>query len=73
MLRRAAEHLKDKGIQIEELIGGLTRSDARAVEQALIDTHGLNNILNKINSISPSRVDFPGLLQRGYNILKGVK
>jgi filamentous hemagglutinin len=35
LVRRAAEHLKDKGISIEGIreIGKLSRSDARAVEQ----------------------------------------
>ena len=39
--RRAAEHLRSRGLQIEPLMRNLSRSDARAVEQALIEIHGL--------------------------------
>ena len=53
--RRQAEHLASKGIEIEPLMKNLSRSDARAVEQALIEIHGLGKnggtLINKINSI----------------------
>jgi len=42
LARRAAEHLRTKGIQIEKLMSGLSRTDALAVEQALIEVHGLD-------------------------------
>jgi RHS repeat-associated protein len=79
--RRAAEHLADTGIEIEEINGltGLSRGDARAVEQTLIDTYGLGknggSLLNKINSISPTR-DTPFYLDsllRGRELLQGVR
>ncbi|MFM1652569.1 RHS repeat-associated core domain-containing protein [Brevibacillus sp. B_LB10_24] len=41
LARRAAEHLNSKGINIEGLMKNLNRADARAVEQALIEIHGL--------------------------------
>ena len=43
--RRSAEQLASKGIEIEPLITGLSRSDARAVEQALIEIHGLERMV----------------------------
>ena len=55
---RAATHLGEKGISIQPLAGltGMSRIDARAVEQVLIEAHGLSKnggtLLNKINSIS---------------------
>jgi len=38
---RAAEHLRGKGINIQPLMKNLSRNDAKAVEQALIEIHGL--------------------------------
>ncbi len=74
--RRAAEHLSQKGIQIRELMGGLCRFDARAVEQALIEIHGLakngGTLLNKINSIAQSNPKYAEALQRGYDLLKSI-
>lgn len=43
--RRAAEHLATKGINIEPLMQGLSRSDARAVEQVLILINGLQKMV----------------------------
>lgn len=55
---------------------GLTRSDARAVEQALIEIHGLGKnggtLLNKINSISSTNSAYASQLQRGYELLKSI-
>jgi len=74
--RRFIEQARDKGIQIEQIrnIPQLTRSDAHAVEQALIDFHGLGKkdgiLINKINSIAESRPDYDEALKRGYEILK---
>jgi len=54
--RRAYEQFKGKGIEIEEFIVKLSREDARAVEQVLIERYGLQkhggSLMNRINSIS---------------------
>jgi hypothetical protein len=74
--RRSAEHLATKGINIQPLMQGLTRADARAVEQALIEIHGLGRnggtLLNRINSISPKNPVYGSQLQRGYELLKTI-
>ncbi len=76
LLRRAAEHLRGKGIIIRGLKGGLSRADARAVEQALIEIHKLGknggSLMNKINSISPSNPIYARSLERGFEILKAI-
>ncbi|MCG9968493.1 DUF6531 domain-containing protein [Pelotomaculum terephthalicicum JT] len=74
--RRAAEQLRIKGINIEPLMSGLSRSDARAVEQALIETHVLQKnggtLMNKINSIATSNPSYAQQLERGYELLKSI-
>ena len=74
--RRAAEHLREKGIRIDELIGGLSRKEAKAVEQALIEIHGLvkngGTLLNKINSVAKNNPEYAALVKRGYEILKSI-
>ena len=76
LARRAAEHLRGSGIQMEKLMGGLSRSDARAVEQALIEVHGLGRnggtLLNRINSIARSNPAYADQLRRGYELLQTV-
>ena len=76
LARRSAEHLATKGIQIEKLLGNLSRADARAVEQALIEIHGLGKeggtLLNQINSIASSNPAYAEQLQRGYELLRSV-
>jgi RHS repeat-associated protein len=76
LARRAAEQLADKGIQIEKLMGDLSRSDARAVEQALIEIHGLGRdggtLINRINSIATSNPAYAGQIQRGYELLQSI-
>ena len=76
LARREAEHLASKGINIEPLMQGLTRADARAVEQALIEVHGLGKnggtLLNKINSIVKSNPSYASQLARGYELLKSI-
>jgi hypothetical protein len=56
LARRAAEHLRTKGIQIARIMSGLSRADAKSVEQALIEIHGLarngGTLLNRINSVA---------------------
>lgn len=79
-LRREGEHLATKGIQIEKIPGltQLSRSDARAVEQVLIELHGLGKnggtLLNKINSIAKSNKNniYENSLRRGMEILQKV-
>lgn len=74
--RRQAEHLARKGIGIEPLMKNLSRSDARSVEQALIEIHSLGKnggtLLNKINSISPKNPVYAKSLKRGYELLKSI-
>jgi len=74
--RRAAEHLRDKGINIQPLMKNLSRSDARAVEQALIEIHGLQKnggtLMNRINSISSKNPSYAKQLARGNELLKSI-
>jgi len=74
--RRSAEQLASKGIEITPLMNGLSRSDARAVEQALIEIHGLNKnggtLMNKINSISKTNPNYAKQLNRGLELLQGI-
>lgn len=76
--RRAAEHLGQKGISIDAIPGlsNLSRADARAVEQVLIESHGLGKnggtLLNKINSISQKNPVYAESLTRGGELLKGA-
>jgi hypothetical protein len=76
LARRAAEQLSSKGIQIEKLMGGLSRLDARAVEQALIEVHGLarngGTLRNQINSIATSNPAYASQLERGYELLRSI-
>jgi filamentous hemagglutinin len=73
---RAAAHLSQKGIAIREIPGltGLARQDARAVEQVLIETHGLGKnggtLLNKINSISQQNPIYGGSISLGQQLLQ---
>jgi hypothetical protein len=71
MPRRAAEHLVGKGWRIEPLAGldKLSRTDARAVEQVLIEYYGLENLYNRINSIASTNEIYAAALQRGLEIL----
>lgn len=75
LARRAAEHLRSKGIQVAQVrgLGSLSRIDARAVEQALINVHGLakngGTLLNKINSISSANPNYGALVDRGIQLL----
>jgi RHS repeat-associated protein len=76
LARRAAEHLAEKGIKIGPLFEHLSRADARAVEQALIEIHGLGKkggtLLNKINSIAKSNFAYAEQVKRGYELLKSI-
>lgn len=74
--QRSIEHFKNKGILIEKMRGlnDLTRSDARAVEQTLIELHKLKKnggtLINKINSIAETNPKYAEALKRGTQILK---
>jgi filamentous hemagglutinin len=74
LARREAEHLRTKGIEIEKLLDNLSRSDAKAVEQALIEIHGLGKngglLMNRINSISRTNPSYANQLRRGYEFLQ---
>ena len=76
LARRAAEHLRTKGIPIRKLMSDLSARDAHAVEQALIEIHGLGSkggtLMNKINSIAKSNPEYGILIQRGYDLLKSI-
>jgi len=78
VMRRAAEHLRLKNITIEafESLGKLTRADARAVEQVLIERFGLKSkggtLLNKNNSMSPTNKKYEAYIKRGTEILHNV-
>jgi filamentous hemagglutinin len=73
---RAAAHAGRFGIQRIPDLSNLSPSDARAVEQVLIETHGLATnggaLLNKINSIASSNPIYAQSLQRGAQILQQV-
>jgi hypothetical protein len=77
LARRELEHMRERGFFVDKVIGGLSRIDARAVEQALIETHGLGKnggtLLNKINSIAKTNPDLAQLLQKGYDLLKAAE
>lgn len=72
--RRAAEQLAERGISIEAIEGleNLSRADARAVEQVLIESNGIENLLNKINSIATSNPIYDQAIQRGTQILQTI-
>ena len=74
--RRGAEHLATKGININPLMTNLSRADARAVEQALIEINGLmkngGTLINQINSIAQNNPIYADALKRGYELLKTV-
>ncbi|MEG1502461.1 MAG: RHS repeat-associated core domain-containing protein, partial [Synergistaceae bacterium] len=56
---RWAEHVAEEGSKsslfFETQATGLTRTQARVMEQNLINQHGLPNLYNKINSIAPKK------------------
>jgi filamentous hemagglutinin len=75
---RGSAHMREKEIQIERIDGlqNLSRADARAVEQVLIEYHGLGTqggtLMNKINSISQINKPtvYEAALIRGRELLK---
>ncbi len=81
---RAAAHMDKKGIEISPIPGlqGISRSDARAVEQVLIEYNGFahkvgangekGTLLNLINSISTKNPIYAESLSRGAALLKSI-
>lgn len=75
---RAAAHASQKGISIQPIPGlqNISRSDARAVEQVLIETFGLGknggSLLNKINSIAETNPIYGSSVQRGEQLLQSI-
>jgi filamentous hemagglutinin len=74
LARRGGEHLAQKGWQIEPMQGlqNLSRFDARAVEQVLIERFGLPNLHNQINSIATKNPLYQQAIQRGNEILDKI-
>ena len=72
--RRAGEHLSGRGWVIEPIQGleNLSRFDARAVEQVLIEQNGISNLYNQINSISVMNPIYQQAIQRGNEILNAI-
>ncbi|RME58483.1 GIY-YIG nuclease family protein, partial [Candidatus Parcubacteria bacterium] len=73
-VRRAGEHLRTRGWEIVRIRGleHLSRSDARAVEQVLIEHYGLSNLYNQINSIAINNPTYQEAIQRGTEILRQI-
>ena len=73
---RAAEQLFKRQIKIKPILEGLSKADARAVEQTLIDYFKLGknggSLINKINSISSSAdyKQYVDAIFRGVDLLK---
>ena len=73
-MRRAGEHMSQKGWQIEPIQGleNLSRYDARSVEQVLIERYGIGNLYNQINSIATTNPIYQKAIERGTEILKHI-
>jgi filamentous hemagglutinin len=75
LARRAAEQLKNKAISIDAIPGlsNLSRADARAAEQVLLESHGFGKngtmLINKINSIAKTNPIYAEALRRGKELL----
>ena len=54
IVRRAGEHARSKGIVIIELITKMSRADARAVEQVLIEWYEMNKRILQKRATSPT-------------------
>jgi hypothetical protein len=73
--QRAAYWSSQQGWDIvpyEGLSENLSRFDARAVEQVLIENYGLANLENQINSIAASNPIYMEAIQRGSEILQSI-
>ena len=74
IIRRGVEHLHNNIAitPVSSLLKNLSRYEAKAVEQALINRTGLGNLLNKINSISPGSAGYSAAIQLGEGLLKAA-
>jgi RHS repeat-associated protein len=74
--RRAGEHLRERQMRIGVLMDGLTKEQARGVEQILIEARGLKrdggDLMNQINSIAKSNPSYERLTAIGRELL-GIK
>jgi|GEM_PF-2570635 len=70
IVRRTAEHLRSGRI-IDEVygFGNLARNQARAIEQAVINRVGLENLTNQINSIARSNAIYNDAVKYGGKYL----
>jgi hypothetical protein len=63
-------------MQISGLLSGLTKADARGVEQVIIEARGLQknggDLLNQINSIAPTRANYEAMKARGRELLESI-
>jgi RHS repeat-associated protein len=77
VVRRGIEHGTRFAIRKIPGLSNLSRADAKAVEQVLIETFKLGKnggqLLNKINSIAKTNPVYAQSIQRGLQILKSVK
>jgi predicted GIY-YIG superfamily endonuclease len=77
--RRIREHAYDEGVEVQAIDGltDLTRIEARSVEQALIEKHGMlkdgGQLINQRNSISPLRETYQESKVTGENLLKEAR
>ncbi len=74
--KNLAQRELQHGEQLEKIVGGLTRNQARGVEQAIIEQKGLAKnggaLTNKINSISRANPMYKAAVEFGRQILKSV-
>jgi RHS repeat-associated protein len=71
--RRLGEHgARFTSMNIIPGLDKLSRFDARAVEQVLIERDRLPNLINKINSISPNNPVYQEAIKRGNELLNMV-
>jgi hypothetical protein len=70
--QRQAQHLSQRAWDIRPIQGleHLSRYDARAAEQVLIEYYGLDNLYNSINSIATTNPIYADALRRGQYILE---
>lgn len=70
---RAAEHARDKSFARAQLVAEVpSRFAARALEQVLIEQRGVNNLLNRINSISQESNLYDDAIDLGRRLLQEI-
>jgi len=70
--RRAAEHASRFAIEEIPALQNLSRLEARAAEQALIEKMGINNLQNIRNSISPSNPTYEKAIELGQRLIQNI-